>query len=81
MTDFDPNDILFTRDGTTATITLNRPDALNAITPAMLHRLGDLLDDLARMRMRLVQSSGIWLAPCRGPSSRHMRTTHSQALA
>ena len=47
MTDFAPNDILFTRDGTTATITLNRPDALNAITPAMLHRLGDLLDDLA----------------------------------
>ncbi len=38
---------MFDRDRTVATITLNRPDALNAITPAMLHRLGDLLTELA----------------------------------
>jgi enoyl-CoA hydratase len=30
-----------------ATVTLNRPDALNALTPAMLVRLGDVLEQLA----------------------------------
>jgi enoyl-CoA hydratase/carnithine racemase len=47
MTDATDDTILFDRDRTVATITLNRPDALNAITPAMLHRLGDLLAELA----------------------------------
>jgi enoyl-CoA hydratase len=50
MTDRAHDEILLDRDGTVATITLNRPDALNAITPAMLHRLGDLLDELAHDR-------------------------------
>jgi len=47
MIDTAHDDVLLSRDGAIATITLNRPDALNAITPAMLHRLGDLLDQLA----------------------------------
>ena len=47
MTDATPDDILLSRDGTVATITLNRPDALNGITPAMLHGLGGILADLA----------------------------------
>ena len=47
MTDADNDDIQLSREGTVATITLNRPDALNAITPAMLHRLGDVLTELA----------------------------------
>ncbi len=34
-------------DGEVATLTLDRPDALNAITPAMLDELGDRLDELA----------------------------------
>lgn len=34
------------RDGHVVTITLNRPDALNAITPTMLDTLGDVLDQL-----------------------------------
>ena len=47
MTDATYDDILLSRDGTVATITLNRPDALNAITPTMLHHLGDILAELA----------------------------------
>lgn len=35
------------RDGRVATVTLARPDALNALTPAMLHLLGDELESLA----------------------------------
>ena len=40
-------EILTTRDGAVATLTLNRPDALNAITPTMLETLGDELETLA----------------------------------
>lgn len=40
-------EILSTRDGAVATLTLNRPDALNAITPTMLGTLGDELESLA----------------------------------
>ncbi len=47
MPDAPHDDILLSRDGAVATLTLNRPDALNAITPPMLHRLGDHLDELA----------------------------------
>jgi len=47
MTEATDDDILLSRHGAIATITLNRPDALNAITPTMLHRLGDHLDGLA----------------------------------
>jgi enoyl-CoA hydratase len=47
MTDATNDDILLSRDGAVATITLNRPDALNAITPTMLQRLGDHLAELA----------------------------------
>ena len=37
----------FERVERVARITLDRPDALNAITPNMLHALGDALDDVA----------------------------------
>jgi len=40
-------ELLTERTGDIATITLNRPDALNAITPAMLASLGDELEALA----------------------------------
>ena len=46
VTDTEP-EILVVRDDTMATVTLNRPDALNAITPTMLVTLGDELDRLA----------------------------------
>ncbi|MDG2025502.1 MAG: enoyl-CoA hydratase/isomerase family protein [Acidimicrobiales bacterium] len=41
------DEILIERDDAVATITLNRPDALNAITPDMLGTLGDTLESLA----------------------------------
>jgi len=34
-------------DGAVVTVTLDRPDALNALTPAMLHALGDALEAIA----------------------------------
>ena len=39
--------LLLERDGAVATLTLHRPEALNAITPTMLHALGDHLEALA----------------------------------
>jgi enoyl-CoA hydratase len=41
------SEILTERSGAVATVTLHRPDALNAITPTMLDALGDTLDTLA----------------------------------
>jgi enoyl-CoA hydratase/carnithine racemase len=41
------SEVLVSRDDAIATITLNRPDALNSITPTMLVTLGDELDRLA----------------------------------
>lgn len=41
------DELLITRDGAVVTMTLNRPDALNAITPTMLHGLGDALAEVA----------------------------------
>ena len=41
------NEVLVTHDGAVATVTLHRPDALNAITPTMLATLGDTLEGLA----------------------------------
>ena len=41
------SDITLDQDGAVATITLNRPEAMNALTPAMLHTLGDHLLALA----------------------------------
>ena len=40
-------EVLVARSGNAATITLHRPDALNAITPTMLVSLGDELERLA----------------------------------
>lgn len=41
------SEVLLDRDGAVATVTLNRPEALNAITPTMLGELGDVLEALA----------------------------------
>jgi enoyl-CoA hydratase/carnithine racemase len=41
------DEVIVEQDGAVVTITLNRPAALNAITPTMLGRLGDELDTVA----------------------------------
>ena len=41
------NTILLGRDGHIATVTLNRPDKLNAMTKPMWRRLGEVLEELA----------------------------------
>lgn len=38
--------VLVERDGRTAWITLNRPDRLNAMNTALLHRFGEVVDEL-----------------------------------
>jgi enoyl-CoA hydratase len=43
-----PPTIRLSRHGVVATITLNRPQALNALTPAMLVELAEALDEVAK---------------------------------
>ena len=40
------DEVLVERDGGIAWITLNRPDKLNAMNTALLHRLGEVIDEL-----------------------------------
>ncbi len=46
------NEVLVERDGGIAWITLNRPDQLNAMNTALLHRLGEVIDDLGADEQR-----------------------------
>lgn len=51
--------VLLTRDGAVATITLNRPDRLNALDLAMWRRLGDVAAELGRATdLRCVRVTG-----------------------
>ncbi|MGH3245149.1 MAG: enoyl-CoA hydratase/isomerase family protein, partial [Trebonia sp.] len=47
MTDTEP--LLLTRDGAVATLTINRPGRLNALTYAMFSRLPEVLEEAAAM--------------------------------
>jgi len=54
-------EILVSTDGNVATVTMHRPDALNAITPTMLGELNDALDSLAAddaVRVAILTGSG-----------------------
>ena len=54
MSEATGDEVLTARDGAVVTVTLNRPDALNAVTPTMLATLGDTLTALqARGATRL----------------------------
>lgn len=59
--------VLLDRDGATATITLNRPAALNALTPQSLDRLSARLDEVAAdPTIRVVVLAGAGRAFCAG---------------
>ncbi|MDE2778112.1 MAG: enoyl-CoA hydratase-related protein [Chloroflexota bacterium] len=62
-----PTDFIdFTRKDTLGLITLNRPEARNALTPAMVADLGRIIGDCARPEIRAVMLTGTGGAFCAG---------------
>ena len=59
--------IIFERNGPVATITLNRPEKMNALDPATYEEITQAFADIERDRDILV---GIPPAPATGPSPR-----------
>jgi len=59
-------EIIAERSGDVLRITLNRPEALNAITPAMVARLGELLDEAAEDGTRVIVLTGAGRGFCAG---------------
>src|SRR5579883_2978111 len=57
------DDVLFSQDGPIATITLNRPEKMNALTAEMMYRLRDIW---ARVR----EDDAIWVAIITGAGER-----------
>ena len=61
------DELLFRRDGAVATLTLNRPDRLNAISPAMLEALSQALVECDRdPGVRVVVLTGAGRGFCAG---------------
>ena len=62
-----PTDFIdFTRKDTLGVITLNRPEARNALTPEMVTDLGQIIVDCARPEIRAVMLTGTGGAFCAG---------------
>ena len=62
-----PTDLIdFTRKDTLGVITLNRPEARNALTPGMVAELGGIIRDCARPEIRAVMLTGTGGAFCAG---------------
>jgi 2-(1,2-epoxy-1,2-dihydrophenyl)acetyl-CoA isomerase len=61
-------DILLDIDAGIGTITLNRPDRLNALTPHMLGEIGDALDQAVEAGVRAILLVGSGRAFCSGAS-------------
>ena len=62
-----PTDFIdFTRKDTLGVITLNRPEARNALTPEMVADLGRIIGDCARPEIRAVMLTGTGGAFCAG---------------
>ena len=62
-----PTDFIdFTRKDTLGVITLNRPEARNALTPEMVSDLGRIIGDCARPEIRAVMLTGTAGAFCAG---------------
>ena len=54
-----PSDFIdFARKDSLAVITLNRPEARNALTPDMVEELGRIIADCARPEIRAVMLTG-----------------------
>ena len=57
----DGNEVLVERDGGIAWVTLNRPDKLNAMNTALLHRLSEVIDELGAddsARVLIIRGAG-----------------------
>ena len=84
MTDTDP--LLLTRDGAVATLTINRPERLNALSYAMFTRLPKLVAEAAAMpgiRALVLRGAGTRAFSAGADISefKTMRTTREQAAA
>jgi 2-(1,2-epoxy-1,2-dihydrophenyl)acetyl-CoA isomerase len=66
-------DVISARDGAVATITLNRPDSLNAYTRSLLGGLRAALEDAADADVRSVVITGAGRAFCVGQDLRELR--------
>jgi len=61
------SDVLITRDGSVATVTLNRPDAMNAVDNSMRKNLTSAFDELARASdLRAIILTGAGKSFCAG---------------
>ncbi|HST54791.1 MAG TPA: crotonase/enoyl-CoA hydratase family protein [Solirubrobacteraceae bacterium] len=61
------NPLLYEVDGAVATLTLNRPERLNAVTPAMIDRLDESLEQaLGDQTVRVIRLRGAGRAFCAG---------------
>jgi len=75
-------DIIYTKESRIATITLNRPKALNAMTPRMHQEWITALEDAKRdEEIRVVVVTGAGRAFCAGRDMRHEMAAESAALS
>src|SRR5262245_15275248 len=66
--------------GTTAILTLNRPKARNSLSDALLHALGDALDEIGQAAgIHAVVITGMPPAFCAGHDMREMTARRSDA--
>ena len=73
------DDVVVERDGTTATVWLNRPSAFNALSEAVLAQLGAAFEQLGREpEIRAVVLAGRGSAFCAGHDLREMRAAPSE---
>ena len=77
--------ILFKQSGSVATITLNRPESRNALTPQMISDLGDAIHSCAAGEIRAVLLTGAGDAFCAGADLKglvgRLESDGSQALS
>ena len=73
------DEVVVERDGTTATVWLNRPSAYNALSETVLEQLGAAFEQLGREQaVRVVVLAGRGSAFCAGHDLREMRAAPSE---